>query len=157
MTPSLELVVRHSDRVHALAPGQELTVGRTRDNDVQLDDPSVSRQHCTIVHRDGVLHIHDRESVNGTHINERTVTDGTAKPGDIIRLGAAVLDVRVQGDTHERRSDTVLVVDESAVESIIQRRIEPSSLEWLSSPDEGSGAPELALLKRAQRHMSTLH
>src|SRR5207302_9421964 len=45
-------------------------------------------------------------------------------------------------------------VDESTVESVIQRRIEPSSFEWLSGAE---GKPELALLKRAQRHLSTLH
>ena len=48
------------------------------------------------------------------------------------------------------------MVDESTVESVIQRRIEPSSFEWLAQ-SEGTPAPELALLKRAQRHLSTLH
>src|SRR5262249_35923014 len=36
-------------------------------------------------------------------------------------------------------------------------RIEPSSVDWLAGVPEGSAAPEVALLKRAQRHLSTLH
>ena len=49
-----------------------------------------------------------------------------------------------------------MVDDGSTVESVIQRRIEPSSLNWLETSGEVA-APELALLKRAQRHLSTLH
>jgi len=53
------------------------------------------------------------------------------------------------------RPDQTIFVDESTVESVIQKRIEPSSFEWLTSM--AGKTPELALLKRAQRHLSTLH
>ena len=74
--------------------------------------------------------------------------------GDLIRLGAAILEVRDPAGL-TRPPDQTFFVDESTVESIIQRRIEPSSFEWLA-PQEGK-VPELALLKRAQRHLATLH
>lgn len=161
MASQLAVFVRNSDRSVVLSAGQQITVGRTRDNDLQLDDPSVSRQHCTIAYADGVLRVRDRDSANGTYINERAVTEGTALPGDVIRLGASVLDVREPGDALQRPlfHETVMVGDDSKVESIIQRRIEPSSLDWLSSSDDtaGRGGPELALLKRAQRHLASLH
>lgn len=159
MAVQLALVVRNTDRSLILAPGQQITVGRTRDNDLQLEDPSVSRQHCFISHTDdGVLLVRDRESANGTYINERSVKEGTAHIGDVIRLGAALLDVAAPGEVHQAPlfNDTVMVVDNSKVESIIQRRIEPSNLDWLG--DIGArGGPELALLQRAQRHLSALH
>ena len=44
----LELVVRHTDRVDPIVPGQTLVAGRTAQCDVQLDDLSVSRRHCSI-------------------------------------------------------------------------------------------------------------
>jgi putative nucleotidyltransferase with HDIG domain len=157
MAVSLELVVRTSDQVHQLAPGQTVTIGRTAQCDIHLDDPSVSRRHCSITASDGTLRVRDLDSANGTYVNERAIREGTARPGDVIRLGAAVLDVRQPGGVDHRPGETVMVADDSTVESIIQRRIEPASLEWLSSSGEAAAGPELALLKRAQRHLSTLH
>jgi putative nucleotidyltransferase with HDIG domain len=157
MTPRVELVVRNSDRIVPLAPGVTLTAGRTAQCDLQLDDPSVSRRHCTIAFRDGLLHVTDLDSANGTFINERPVRDGTARPGDLLRLGAAVLEVRDPDAAPRDEEDAgEVTVGESQVESVIQRRIEPSSFDWLAS-GAGDAPPELALLKRAQRHLSTLH
>jgi putative nucleotidyltransferase with HDIG domain len=154
MPPRLELVVRNSDRVIPLELGQSGTAGRIAQCDVQLDDPSVSRRHCTITHgTPGLLQIKDLDSANGTFINERPIKDGTARPGDLIRLGAAILEIRDPSGVAARTGQTIMV-DESTVESVIQRRIEPSSFDWLAPP---GAAPELALLKRAQRHLSTLH
>ena len=154
MPPGLELVVRNTDRVLTLAPGQTIIAGRTVQCDLQLDDPSVSRRHCSLSFDRGVLQIKDLESANGTFVNERQVREATARPGDLIRLGAAIIEIRDPAGVAQRPDQTVMV-DESTVESVIQRRIEPSSFEWLAQ-SEGA-APELALLKRAQRHLSTLH
>jgi len=155
MASRLELAVRNSDRVVALSPGQSITAGRTAQCDVQLDDPSVSRRHCAISFADGVLQIKDLDSANGTFVNERPIKESTARAGDLIRLGAAILEVRDPSGISQRPDQTVFVDESSTVESIIQRRIEPSSFEWLA-PREGQ-IPELALLKRAQRHLATLH
>lgn len=152
----LDLALRNTDRVFPLQPGQTLTAGRTSQCEVQLDDPSVSRRHCTIAYLpNGLLQVKDLDSANGTFINERPVKEATARAGDLIRLGAAMLEVRDPSGITQRPDQTVFV-EESTVESVIQKRIEPSSFDWLKSADEGA-TPELALLKRAQRHLSTLH
>ena len=155
MASRLELFIRNADRVIPLAPGRSVTVGRGAACDVQLGDPSVSDHHCTLRFADGVLRVNDLESANGTFVNERPVTDGTARAGDLIRIGAVTLEVRDPAGVPHRADQTV-IVDESTVESVIQRRIEPSRFEWLSGGDEVP-ASEIALLKRAQRHLSTLH
>jgi HD-GYP domain-containing protein (c-di-GMP phosphodiesterase class II) len=155
MSSRLELAIRNTDRVVSLAPGQSIIAGRTAQCDVQIDDPSVSRRHCQIAFTDGVLQIKDLDSANGTFVNERPVKEASARPGDLLRLGAAILEVRDPSASPTSRPDQTIFVEESTVESVIQRRIEPSSFDWLA-PSEGK-APELALLKRAQRHLSTLH
>jgi putative nucleotidyltransferase with HDIG domain len=155
MASRLELVIRNSDRVIPLAPGQRVTVGRAPDCTVQLGDPSVSDQHCMLAFADGVIRVKDLDSVNGTFVNERPVTDGTARAGDLLRLGAAVLEVRDPvGGPHP--ADQTVFVDGSTIEPVTRRRIEPASFEWLSG---GGDAPasDMALLKRAQRHLTTLH
>lgn len=155
MPSRLELAVRSTDRVVSLTPGQSVTAGRTAQCDVHLDDPSVSRRHCAIVFTGGLLQVTDLDSANGTFINERPIKESTARAGDVIRLGTAILEVRDPAGLTQRPDQTV-VVDESTIESIIQRRIEPSKFEWLSPSAEGK-VPEIALLQRAQRHLSTLH
>lgn len=46
------------------------SVGRLPDNDVVIDDPTVSRRHCAIlVHSDLTCELHDIASKNGTTIN----------------------------------------------------------------------------------------
>jgi putative nucleotidyltransferase with HDIG domain len=156
MARRLDLVLRNTDRVFPLQPEQTLIAGRTSQCDVQIDDPSVSRRHCTFtLVANGLLQVKDLESVNGTFINERPVTEATARDGDLIRLGAAILEVRDPSGVARRPEQTVFV-DESAVESVIQKQVELSDFAWLTTSPE-AGAPELALLKRAQRHLSTLH
>jgi HD-GYP domain-containing protein (c-di-GMP phosphodiesterase class II) len=156
MASRLDLAVRNTDRVVSLSPGQSIILGRTAQCDLQIDDPSVSRRHCQIAFTDGMLQVRDLESANGTFINERPIKESSARPGDLIRLGAAILEVRdPTGKTQP--PGQALFVDDSTVESVIQRRIEPSSFDWLSASAAEGKAPELALLKRAQRHLSTLH
>src|SRR4051812_47135548 len=92
MARRLDLALRNTDRVFPVLPGQTLTAGRTSQCDLQLDDPSVSRRHCTIeLDASGLLRVRDLESANGTFVNERPVKEASARPGDLIRLGAAIL------------------------------------------------------------------
>ena len=154
MADRIDLIVRNTDRTISLTPGQVLIAGRMAECDLPMEDPSVSRRHCSIAFDNGVLHVQDLQSANGTFVNERPIADATARPGDLIRLGAAIIEVRDPGGVHQHPDETFLVED-STVESIIQRRIEPSSLDWLAGALDSS--PELALLQRAQRHLSTLH
>jgi len=54
------------------------SVGRLPDNDVVVNDPSVSRRHCAIVvHSDLSVELHDVASKNGTTINGRKLTVAT--------------------------------------------------------------------------------
>jgi putative nucleotidyltransferase with HDIG domain len=60
-----------------------------------------------------------------------------------------------RGDAHSVKDD--VTVDDSTPESVIQRTIEPANYAWFASREGKAPGPELALLERAQRHLSTLH
>ncbi|NUR54491.1 MAG: HD domain-containing protein [Acidobacteria bacterium] len=153
----LELVLQHTGRVLTLSPGQTITAGRTSQCELHLEDPAVSRRHCSIAYTNDGLRVCDLDSVNGTFINERSVREGVARAGDVIRLGATPIEVRDPSQPPDRsRARTAVLHDEETVKSLIERRIEPSNLEWLTTT-ETPGAAESALLQRAQRHLSTLH
>src|SRR5258707_9776604 len=107
MSSRLELAIRNTDRVVSLAAGQSIIAGRTAQCDVQIDDPSVSRRHCAIAFTDGLLQIKDLDSANGTFVNERPIKESTARAGDLIRLGAAILEVRDPSGLVQRPNQTV--------------------------------------------------
>jgi pSer/pThr/pTyr-binding forkhead associated (FHA) protein len=53
-------------------------------------DKGVSRRHCALVQYQGVLHVVDLGSVNGTFVNGTRLTAETPypiNPGDELRLG----------------------------------------------------------------------
>jgi predicted component of type VI protein secretion system len=72
-------------------------VGRIERAQILIPEPSVSREHLRIFERDGLLHIADLNSSNGTFVNGKRVTCVPVAPGDEIRLGAARLKVAEEG------------------------------------------------------------
>jgi Protein of unknown function (DUF3662)/FHA domain len=69
-----------------------VTMGRSRQCDVMVDDPNVSRTHAEVRPRGGSWVLADLDSTNGSRLNGRRV-DGSEvlKPGDEIELGTTVL------------------------------------------------------------------
>lgn len=103
MSGPLEFVLQLSDRELRLTAGQTITAGRIPQCELQLDDPAVSRRHCTIACTDEGLRVRDLEPANGTFVNDRPVKEASVHAGDRLRLGATLIDVR---DPSSRASGT---------------------------------------------------
>jgi hypothetical protein len=71
------------------------SLGRAKANDVVLDDPSVSSQHCRIRPEEDGFTLLDLKSTNGTFVNERRVTAHRLAEGDVIKLGEMQLQFRM--------------------------------------------------------------
>ena len=82
------LLITNGKRL-VVGPGG-VTVGRSRQCDVTLDDPNVSRTHAEIRPRGGSWVLTDLGSTNGSRLNGRRL-DGpeVLKPGDQIELGTS--------------------------------------------------------------------
>ena len=80
--------------------GRRLSVGRGSDNDLCLNDSSVSKIHAALVmNREGTLLVADTGSTNGTYINGRRIAYGEARQiedGDV--LGFGDIEVRLHKD-----------------------------------------------------------
>jgi pSer/pThr/pTyr-binding forkhead associated (FHA) protein len=73
-------------------------VGRAIDNDVRLAGALASRHHCRIeLEGDGAWVI-DLGSSNGTQVNGRRVERKLLRPGDVLGVGAARLQVELEGE-----------------------------------------------------------
>ena len=69
-----------------------VTMGRSRQCEVTVDDPNVSRQHAEIRPRGGSWVLTDLGSTNGSQLNGRRLAAPTVlKPGDQIELGTTTL------------------------------------------------------------------
>jgi len=70
-----------------LVPGRKV-IGRTPDNDLQIDSKFISRHHCQIITgSDGVSVIEDLNSTNGMVVRTKRVRRHTLRDGDLISLG----------------------------------------------------------------------
>lgn len=71
--------------------GRRLNVGRVADNDLSLNDTSVSKIHATLLlNSEGTLMVADTGSTNGTFINGRRISYGEARQiedGDVVGFG----------------------------------------------------------------------
>jgi hypothetical protein len=66
-----------------------LTMGRSRQSDVVIDDPNVSRQHAEIRPRGGSWVLTDLSSTNGSRLNGQAVEGSEViRAGDEIELGS---------------------------------------------------------------------
>jgi two-component system, NtrC family, response regulator AtoC len=86
------LVVYHGERSRMveLRDGEEITVGRSRDAVVDLDDTRVSRLHAAIVRRGQSLYARDLGSRNGTRLNGEPLRgERRVAAGDEIVVGGA--------------------------------------------------------------------
>ncbi len=63
------------------------TIGRHLENDIVLDNKTVSRRHAQIRWRHGKFVIHDLGSKIGLQINGITVRESVLGPGDVIKIG----------------------------------------------------------------------
>lgn len=72
--------------------GDRLTIGRSRDSDIFLEDLAVSRLHATVYREaNGQYIVRDENSANGTTVNGQRITDHVLEEGDEIGLGTTTL------------------------------------------------------------------
>ncbi|HTU65661.1 MAG TPA: AAA family ATPase [Steroidobacteraceae bacterium] len=70
-----------------LVPGRKV-IGRTPDNDLQIDSKFISRHHCQFTTTsDGVTILEDLNSTNGIVIRDKRVRRHTLRDGDVVTMG----------------------------------------------------------------------
>ena len=69
-----------------LLDSKQTRIGRDTNNDIHLDDITVSRSHAMVSKGDGYS-IKDLGSLNGTYLNAISVKEAVVKAGDEIQVG----------------------------------------------------------------------
>ncbi|HUX72985.1 MAG TPA: AAA family ATPase [Steroidobacteraceae bacterium] len=69
-----------------LQPGR-VVIGRTADNDLQIDSRFISRHHCQIVTQADSCVIEDLNSTNGIYVHSKRVRRHNLNDGDVVVVG----------------------------------------------------------------------
>lgn len=118
-------------------------LGRAKDNEILLDDTSVSRKHAKILVQEGSLLISDLGSSNGTFVNGERISTSKLIQGDRVQIGIFAIEpleekiapqAGLQGD-RTMMVDKTIVVDEIASQFILKL-------------ESGKDAPKEILLKK---------
>ena len=74
-----------------------ITIGRTPDNDVVIDNPAVSTHHARVSFDDEKFKLEDLNSLNGTFVNQQPVRSAFLKNGDEVSIGKHTLAYQDEG------------------------------------------------------------
>ena len=66
---------------------KRITIGRSEESTIQIQDPTVSNHHAIIEERDDRFWIVDLKSSNGTFVNGRRITETVIVENDVIHFG----------------------------------------------------------------------
>jgi HD-GYP domain-containing protein (c-di-GMP phosphodiesterase class II) len=98
---------------------ETLLIGRDDANDVTVSDPSVSRRHARVSHRDGYTTITDLDSRNGTFMHGVQIHESVLHNGDKVNLGGTVVFTFMDDQTGRTKPDQPLnaTITDAAVQT----------------------------------------
>jgi len=91
-----EIVIKFNDKVieRVVTEKKRVSIGRTKDNDIVLENRGVSRKHAQIEFNNDSAVVIDNESLNGTFVNNRRITEELLRDQDSITIGKYSLEYR---------------------------------------------------------------
>ncbi len=128
-----------------------MTIGRKLDNDIRLEDTTVSSHHARIVQKDAGVFVEDCDSTNGTLVNGIPVQERKLKNGDIVVIGKYTLSFDlIETDPHSLEMDPTLQVGRKELDQILARlehaqithtqssiSIDKKTLNWIAQDENG--------------------
>jgi pSer/pThr/pTyr-binding forkhead associated (FHA) protein len=84
------------DATRARVTTRVTTLGRSRDCDIAVPDPNVSRVHAEVRHIGMDYYIVDMGSTNGTEVNGQVITRHALADGDVIVMGTTEIRVELR-------------------------------------------------------------
>src|SRR5579872_2020650 len=85
--PKLVLKFENAVLQEVAVGSSEVSIGRSPDNGLVIDNPAISHYHARVFSEDGRLMLEDFGSLNGTFVNGQRVKMVTLKAGDSVAIG----------------------------------------------------------------------
>lgn len=158
-------VMGHADEARWVAVDGDLLIGRSKDCDLHIEDPRMSRRHARLFLQGDRLWLEDLKSPNGTFVNGRRLQGTvTLTDGDLIALGKS--QIRVGSDalaTREHRegpAPELVKPVELALPPDLEDQVAQSYFDALGIGDQTlleSKADALEQVVRQTRNFAVLH
>jgi pSer/pThr/pTyr-binding forkhead associated (FHA) protein len=94
---------------------ERYTIGRLPDNDIRIDNPSVSGHHSLIINILNDSFLEDLNSTNGTYVNGKLIKKHAMQHGDVITVGHHQLRFvdNQASDTSQEEFEKTMVINSS--------------------------------------------
>ncbi|HEX6652415.1 MAG TPA: FHA domain-containing protein [Thermoleophilaceae bacterium] len=107
-----------------------------------LDDEQASRHHARVSAQGDVGIVQDLGSTNGTYVNDQPIEGPRAvRPGDKIRVGLTVLELRTAQDVQRQPSAVMPMPQVTRLSNEVLEPVPEAELE----PEPGAAAPAFAI------------
>jgi len=118
---------------------ERYTIGRLPDNDVRIDNPTVSGHHSLIINILNDSFLEDLNSTNGTYVNGKLIKKHALQHGDVVTVGRHQLRYvdSVNDDDDDDEFARTMVIDSSDVAA--------------RAAANGGGSAAAAVVARAER------
>ena len=137
-----------------LLPGQPVGIGKSPDNQLQLQDLAVSRYHVELTLQRGAIAVRDLDSMNGTYVGGVRVLSALVQPGTVLSVGSHRILLTAQdpaGTRTHSEPDLVpelpgVVAQSPAMRKVVQSivRLANSQVTVLLHGETGTGKEVLA-------------
>jgi hypothetical protein len=107
---------------------KEVSIGRSPDNGLVIDNPAVSHYHARVFNEEGRLMLEDFGSMNGTFVNGQRVKMVTLKPGDSVGIGKHTIvvtdsrEIRASSLDHQESKPAAPKINETVMLDTKERR-----------------------------------
>jgi hypothetical protein len=101
-----------------LKPGRN-HLGRTANNELVIEDETVSSRHCEIVVEQNTITVRDLNSTNGTFVAGKRITESRIEDGQALKVGDIEMtleksaDIAIPKVNFEEKMDSVVLADGS--------------------------------------------
>jgi hypothetical protein len=129
----------------------QLSIGRTAENKIVLNDSFVSRQHAELIFMDnGQVLLKDLGSSNGTFVNGNKVIEYYLRVGDTVKCAAVVLNWQQYMPVKNRAENTVTAKPVAAepvysTAPMQEQRFAPEHVFSVAAPVAAAPAPQVAV------------
>src|SRR3954470_11609132 len=129
------------------------SIGRANDNDIVLNDFSVSRRHAYVKREKDDWVIYDNQSTNGVRVNDKAVPSAVVQDGDQVLIGTFLLRFKEEADApapppRERMIDSTSTRIRPIAEFNEDYGLEPGIPPTDTTADRKRSAPDAAYRNR---------
>jgi pSer/pThr/pTyr-binding forkhead associated (FHA) protein len=110
-----------------------LIIGRTPDNDVQIDSRFISRHHCQVITTLNSCVVEDLNSTNGIYVKSNRVRRHYLNDGDVVLVGKHEL---IYVDERAGRHRSALTDNVPALERTVDAAAQEPRLEEVEEADD---------------------